>query len=210
MWPGSVRGFGCSCASAPGISSGMCWIERAAQRDVQQLLPAADAEHRPVGRHGVARDRKLEGGAAVLGGDARVARRRAEERGIDIERAAGDDEPLHQRQILRRLVGLVRQQDGHAARRRDGVAVILAQRVPGVGLGISAGRLTVEREADDGLRHAANLECRGLRWNRRASVELCPQRPVATACPTAPSFCICQIGASRPTMTYSGRGHASA
>ena len=82
--PGSVRGLGCSCASASGIASGMCWIEVAAEHDVEQLLAAADAEHRLVARERGAGDRELERGAPVLGPDRRVTlapRRRARDRG---------------------------------------------------------------------------------------------------------------------------------
>ena len=78
-------------AGAPGTSSGMCWIRRAAERHVQQLLAAADAEHRLVAAERAAGGGELEGGAAVLGGDAGVAGRRAEQRRVDVEAAAGDD-----------------------------------------------------------------------------------------------------------------------
>ena len=50
-------------ARAPRTSSGICWIRRAAEDDVQQLLAAADAEHRLVAGERAACDRHSNCGA---------------------------------------------------------------------------------------------------------------------------------------------------
>ena len=119
--------------SASGTSSGMCWIRRAAERDVQQLLAAADAEHRHVAVERAAGDGELEGGAAVLGGDRRMAGRRAEQRRIDIEGAAGDDQPVDQVEIVRRArSGSCGSRIGSPPAAAHRVAIILAQRIPGI------------------------------------------------------------------------------
>ena len=130
--------------------------ERAAQRHIHQLLAAANAErgHRPPVRG--AGDGKLEGGAAVLGGDGLVPCRGAEEGGVHVEGAAGDDEAVHRLQIALRKLRLVRQCDRNPAGRRDRGAVVLADRIPGLAR-IAAGRLGIEREADDGLSHAPTV-----------------------------------------------------
>src|SRR5258707_14859797 len=92
--------------------------EGADERYVQELLPAADAEHGLVGARGAASDGELEGGAAVLGGHGRVPRGRAEQRRIDIEGAAGDDEPVDEGEIGVRLPRPVRPQGGEPTRTR--------------------------------------------------------------------------------------------
>src|SRR3546814_12350967 len=66
--------------------------ERAAEHHVQKLLAAADAEHRQVAVEGAAGNRRLEGGAAVLGAHRLVARVGAEQGGIEIEGATGDQQ----------------------------------------------------------------------------------------------------------------------
>ena len=71
------------------------------------------------------------------------------EGGVDVESAAGDHEPVDQGQVMVGEVGLVRQGDRQAAGSGHHIAIILPQRVPGQ-LGVAAGRLAVERHADDG------------------------------------------------------------
>ena len=123
-----------------------------AERDIQQLLAAADAEHRHPSGKRAPRGGELEGGPAVLGGDARVPGRRAEQRRIDVEAAAGDDEPVDPVEISGSGIGVVRQQDRQPAGPADRIAVVLADRVPRK-LRIAARRLMIEGEADDRLRH---------------------------------------------------------
>lgn len=137
--------------------------ERAAQRDVEQLLAAANAQHRLVGGERALGDGELEGGALVLGGDALVPRRRTEERGIDVEGAARHHQSGDEAEISGGRFRLVRQKDRQAARRDDGAAIVLAQRIPGMGLGIAAGRFAIEGEADDGLCHADGMLGRAAR-----------------------------------------------
>ena len=113
-WPGSVRGFGCSCASAVGTRVRDVLDQRAAEHDVEQLLPAADAEHRHVALDGTLGDRPLEPGAPLLGLDRRVPLGGAVEGGIDVEGAAGDDEAVDHARDRSDELGLVRQRDRQA------------------------------------------------------------------------------------------------
>ena len=61
--------------------------QRAAQHDVEQLLAAADAEHRQVAVQRASRDRPLEPGAALLEPDGGVPVAAAVQRGVDVEGA---------------------------------------------------------------------------------------------------------------------------
>ena len=126
----------------------------AAQHDVQQLLAAADAEHRLVLRQGTLGHAELEGGAAILGDDRRVARAAAIVGGIDVERAAGHHQRVDTLEIVGDPVGLVRQRNCQTTRRVDRVEVVLAQRVPGK-LGVSAWLFSIQGDSDEGTRHAA-------------------------------------------------------
>src|SRR5262249_3831764 len=76
----------------------------------------------------------------------------AEQRRIDIEGAAGDEEPVDPLEIGLDLLRLVRQQERQAAGAGDGAAVILAQGIPGE-FRVAAGRLAVERDANNRKRH---------------------------------------------------------
>jgi acyl-CoA thioester hydrolase len=126
----------------------------AAEHDIQQLLAAADAEHRhPSGERALRRG-EFESGPAVFGGDTRMAGRRAEQRGIDIEAAASDDEPVDPIEIGASGIGVVRQQDRQPTGPTDRIAIVFADRVPGK-FRITARRLMIEGEADDRLCHAA-------------------------------------------------------
>ena len=101
-WPGSLRGLGCSCASALGDRVGDVLDQLAAQHDVQQLLAAADAQHRLVAVERALGDGELEGGAAVLGDDRRVPRAAAVVGRIDVEGAAGHDQRVDALEIVGR------------------------------------------------------------------------------------------------------------
>ncbi len=122
--------------------------ERAAERDVQELLAPADAEHGHLLSDRAVGQGELEGGPIVLGRDRLVARLGAEMGGVDVEVAARDDEPVDQREIGLDLLRLVGQQHRRAAGRRHDLAVILAQRVPGKRR-IAARRFGIEGEPDD-------------------------------------------------------------
>ena len=130
-WPGSSRGFGCSCGERVRDLVRNVLDQRAAEYDVQQLLAAADAEHRHVPVERLACNRPFEGGARVLGRDRRVPLGRAEQRRVDIEGAAGDDQAMDEHQVVLRPVRLMRQQHRQSARVADGAAVVLAEREPG-------------------------------------------------------------------------------
>src|SRR5579863_8478057 len=84
--------------------------KRAAEHDIEELLPAANAEDRFVGGERALGDRELEFGAAILGGDAAVPALGAKERRVDIEGAAGDDEAVDEVEIGRGLRRLMWQQ----------------------------------------------------------------------------------------------------
>ena len=67
MWPGSLRGLGCSCASASATESGMCWISLPPSTTCRSCWPP---QMPSTGLFAVERalgDGELEGGAAVLG-----------------------------------------------------------------------------------------------------------------------------------------------
>ena len=125
----------------------------AAKRDIQELLAAADPEHRHVSGERAVCGGELEGSAAVLGLDCRVPRRLPEQRRVDIEAAAGDDQAIDPPEIGRGGVGIVRQQDRQPAGTAHRIAIILADRIPRK-IRIAAGRLVIEGEADDRLCHA--------------------------------------------------------
>ena len=125
----------------------------AAERHVEQLLAAADAEHRHLAGKRASGRGELERGAAILGGDRRMPGRRAEQRRIDVEPAAGHDQPVDMVEIILGGIGLVRQQDRQSAGAAHRVAVILADRIPRK-LRPAARGLVIEGEADDRLCHA--------------------------------------------------------
>ena len=101
--------------------SGRCWTSVPPQRDVDQLHPAADAEHRQVALDRRARERDFE--AVALGH--RVDRLRVGARAVggrvDVG-AAGEDQPVEQREHLGGLLGqlLVGRRASPPARRRAG------------------------------------------------------------------------------------------
>src|SRR5262249_14357014 len=100
------------------------------------------------------------------GGDGRMPALGAEQGGVDIEGAAGDDQPVDEAEVCGNLLRLVRQQDRDAAGANDGGAVILAERIPGQ-LRIAAGRLRIQGETDHGLVHDVPSYRPGLRKPRR-------------------------------------------
>ena len=118
VWPGSVRGLGCSCASAFGDLVG----------DVLHQLPPS-ATFKSCCPPQMPKTGRSAATAPLVMASSNAVRRSlvvtlacrdggAEERGIDIERAAGDDQPMDEREIGGGEVGLVRQQDRQARRRR--------------------------------------------------------------------------------------------
>src|SRR5262249_47375577 len=66
----------------------------APKRNIHELLPAADPEHRHPSLQRPLRGGELERGAAVLGLDGRMPRFGTEQRRVDIKTAAGDDQPV--------------------------------------------------------------------------------------------------------------------
>src|SRR5690242_65517 len=103
----------------------------AAENDVQQLLTAADAEHRHVAGERALGDLDLEGGALRLQLHRGMARRRTEQGGIDIEGPARHHQPVDAVEIGAGLLRLMGQQDGQASGPDHRLAIILAQRIPG-------------------------------------------------------------------------------
>ena len=104
-----------------------------------------------------------------------MAARRAEQRGVDIEPAAGDDQPVDPVEINRGGIGLVRQQHRQAAGMAHCVAVILADRIPRK-LRLAARRFVIEGETDDRLCHAGIPIDTGVRrWtnstNSRSAIQ---------------------------------------
>src|SRR5882724_10633500 len=148
--------------------------ERAAEDDVQQLLAAADAEHRLVALERALGDRQLEGGALFLGLHCRMAGAGAEDRGVDVEGAAGDDEAVELVEIAVRLLRLVREQYRQATGAHHRLGVVLPQRVPGQ-LRIAAGLFGIEGDADDGLGHADGFRI-GCRTLSPETLSLSPPR----------------------------------
>ena len=118
-----------------------------AQHDMQQLLPAADAQHRHVALQRPLRDGELERRAPVLGHHRAVLRAAVVVGRIDVEGPACHHQPVDARQIVFRLVGIVRQGDGQAAGRAHRRKIVLARRIPGK-LGIAAGFFRVQGHPD--------------------------------------------------------------
>ncbi len=79
--------------------------QAAAERDIDFLKPAADAEHRNAARKGGADQRQGRGVARRVGGRLRVAQRLAIVVRLDIRRRAGEHQPVHipQHRIQRQL-----------------------------------------------------------------------------------------------------------
>jgi hypothetical protein len=120
---------------------------------MQELLAAADAQHRLVAVERALGDGELEGGAAVLGDHRGVRGSAAVVGGIDVEGAAGHDQGVDALEIVADAVGLVRQGDRQAARGVDGVEIVLAQRIPGK-LGIAPRLFCIQGDSDEGTGHA--------------------------------------------------------
>ena len=155
-----VTGIRCSWARAPGTSSGMCWISVPPSTTCSSCWPPqmpSTGMFRSSARQVMVHSNAVRA-SLVLTVECRSA---AEQRRIDVESAAGHDQPLDQRQIVLGPLELVRQQHRRAPRVADRPTIILAQRQPRE-LGIPPGLLAIERDADDGRGHA------GL-YGRRAS-----------------------------------------
>ena len=69
------------------------------------------------------------------------------QRRVDVERAAGHDQPVQPVQIIRRQPRIMRQRHGQAAGRRQRRGVVLPQRVPGV-FRPAAGRLGIQGQSN--------------------------------------------------------------
>ena len=123
--------------------------QRAAERHRQQLLAAADAQHRHVARQRAAQQRQFGRGAAFLQRDGVVPGGVAVQRRIDVEGAAGDHQGVDAVEQVGGQGGQVRQRHRQAAGAGDGVGVVGAQGVPGV-FRVAAGLLGIQGDADDG------------------------------------------------------------
>src|SRR5262249_34775922 len=110
----------------------------AAEHDVQQLLAAADSEHRHPSLYSTPGRGELEGGAAVFGLDRGMTGLGPEQRRIDVEAAPGDDEPVDAIEIRESSIGVVWQEDRQSSGTPDRIAIILADRIPRK-TGIAAG-----------------------------------------------------------------------
>ncbi|GGB49489.1 hypothetical protein GCM10011505_33230 [Tistrella bauzanensis] len=119
-----------------------------AKCDIEQLFPAADAEHRHVAIEGCPHHAQFKGGATVLGGHGDMALAGAEQHRIDIEGAAGHHQPVQPRHHLGGEVRFMRQRHGQAARGNDRIHVVHTERVPREP-GIAAGLFDVEGDADE-------------------------------------------------------------
>ena len=129
--------------------------QRAAQRYRQQLLAAANAQHRQVPGERALSHRHLEGGAPVLGGDARMFFGCPEKRRVDVEISARDHEPVEPVEVMVREVGFMRQQHRKATRAGDDAGIILAQRIPRK-FRISPGGFGIHRHPDHGAARAGH------------------------------------------------------
>ena len=109
--------------------------QAAAERDIDFLKPAADAEHRNAARKGGADQRQGRGVARRVCGRLRVAQRLAIVVRLDIRRRAGEHQPVHipQHRIQRQLGAHRRQQPRqHARQRQQRVNIFLRHRIRGV------------------------------------------------------------------------------
>ena len=123
--------------------------QRSAQRHRQQLLAAANPQHRHVPRQRPAQQRQLRRGPALFQRHRLVPPGIAVQRRIHVEPAAGDHQRVDPVQIGFGQVGPVRQRHGQPATGRDRVRVIGTQRIPGE-FGVATGLLAIERQADHG------------------------------------------------------------
>ena len=114
--------------------------QRPAEGDGEQLLPAADPQHRHVAFQCGARRRQLEIRPPRLQRHLRMRRPAAPQRRIHVEGPAGHQQPVHLVQVGPGEVRMMRQRDRQPPRRDHGREIVLPQRVPGQ-LGPAAGRL---------------------------------------------------------------------
>ena len=128
----------------------------ATQHHVQELLAAADAQHRLVLRQRALRHGELEGRAPVLGDHGGVLGPAVIVGRVDIEGAAGHDQRVDTLEIVGDAVRLVRQGDRQAAGGIDGVEIVLAQRIPGK-FGVSPWLFRIQGDSDQRARHAAKI-----------------------------------------------------
>ncbi len=132
--------------------------QRAAERDREQLLAAADAEHRQVAGERAAGQRELGRGAALLQRHRRMPPGIAVERRIDVEGAARHHQRVEPVEPLPGQRRVVRQRDRQAAGGDDRLGVVLPQRIPGI-FRVAAGLLGIEGDADHGTLPPAHVGC---------------------------------------------------
>ena len=123
--------------------------QRAAEHDVQQLLPAAYPEDGKIAPERAFGDLPFEPRAPVLRLYRGVACLGAEEPGIDIEGAAGHDHAVELLEIGFRKIRLVTDGDGKPAGLGDAGHVVLPDRVPRH-VRIGARLFRIERQANQG------------------------------------------------------------
>ena len=124
--------------------------QRAAKHHRQQLLAAADAEHRHVALQRCPRDGDFKLGAVLFQGHGIVGAVVAVKGRIDIEIAAGHHQRIDAGQQFARQIGLVGQDQRHPAGLGHRRCVVVAERVPGE-FGIAASRLGIGGDADQGF-----------------------------------------------------------
>ena len=105
--------------------------ERSAEGNVQELLAAADAEHRPICSEKTVQDSELERGSPILGRDCVMSMICAVEPRIDVERAAGHHQSVEQFEIVVRQLDFMGQGNRQTTGTADRSAIVFADRVPG-------------------------------------------------------------------------------
>ena len=146
-----------------GVGVGNVLDQRAAECHREKLLAAADAEDRHVAGQRAVGECQFGGGAVLFQRHRGVAVGVAVQHGIDVERAAGDDECVDAVEIGRGERCIVRQCDRQATGCDDRIGVVLPDGIPGV-FRVAARLLGIEGDADDGtLGHGviANAPRRG-------------------------------------------------
>lgn len=104
--------------------------ERAAESDIQELLTAANAENWQVSVEKTIEHREFEGRSPILGDDRIMSRGRSIERWVDIERAACNDQPVKEGDIILGELNFMGERDGQAASISNGGAIIVPNSIP--------------------------------------------------------------------------------
>ena len=100
------------------------------QRHRQQLLPAANPQHRHVPGERPLHQRQFRLRPPRLQRHRAMHRPVAIQRGIDIERPSGDNQRIKPVKILARQFRMMRQRQRQPARRRNRARIVGAQRIP--------------------------------------------------------------------------------